>query len=138
MPPPNHQTGSSPSRVATRKRTFRCVVGQYGLRGCRTRETPIASKPRPASSGRAALAEGGSRPPDTCEKLKPPRSNSAPPPITHETPPPPPAPGPPPPPRGPPQGPGETVPPSRGSSSATIRPCGPTSQDRTAVAFIPV
>jgi hypothetical protein len=59
MPPPNHQTGSLPSAVASKKRTFMCTVGAYGLRGCSTSDTPIASQARPASSGRAAIADGG-------------------------------------------------------------------------------
>jgi hypothetical protein len=62
MPPPNHQTGwpavSPATGLAMKKRTFMCTVGTYGLRGCSTSDTPIASKPRPASSGRPALADG--------------------------------------------------------------------------------
>jgi hypothetical protein len=38
MPPPNHQADA-----AEKKRTFMCTVGQYGLRGCSTSDTPIAS-----------------------------------------------------------------------------------------------
>ena len=72
MPPPNHQM--SP---AAKKRTFMCTVGQYGLRGCRTSDTPIASNARPASCGRAALAEGGNLAPWTRE-FTPPRSNTCP------------------------------------------------------------
>ncbi len=75
MPPPNHQTGSASGLCATRKRTFMCTVGTYGLRGCSTSDTPIASKPRPASSGRAAVADGGRPAPATCEKFTPPRSS---------------------------------------------------------------
>jgi hypothetical protein len=89
MPPPNHQTGASPSFSATKKRTFMCAVGQYGLRGCSTSETPIASQRRPASSGRWAVAEAGICSPLTCEKLTPPRSNSVPSSIRREIPPPP-------------------------------------------------
>ena len=66
-----------------------CTVGTYGLRGWSTSDTPIASNPRPASSGRAAVADGGSRLPVTCEKLTPPRSKSAPSSMTRESPPPP-------------------------------------------------
>ncbi len=77
MPPPNQKTGASPALVATSMRTFMCTVGQYGLRGCSTSDTPSASKPRPASCGRAALAEGGSASPETSEKPIPARSKNA-------------------------------------------------------------
>ena len=43
----------------------------------------------PASSGRAAVADGGSLAPVTCEKLTPPRSNTLPSSITRAMPPPP-------------------------------------------------
>ncbi len=78
MPPPNHQTGSASGRCATKQRTFMCTVGAYGLRGWNTSDTPIASKPRPASSGRLAVADGGRVSPITCEKPTPPRSSTAP------------------------------------------------------------
>src|SRR4051812_17978335 len=84
MPPPNHHT--SP---ALKKRTFMCTVGQYGLRGCSTRDTPIACHARPAICGREALAEGGNALPCTRERLTPPRSNTLPSSITRDTPPPP-------------------------------------------------
>jgi hypothetical protein len=57
-PPPR----SRPRRRARRSmRTFMCTVGTYGLRGCNTSDTPMASKARPASSGRCAwpTAAGG-------------------------------------------------------------------------------
>ncbi len=44
--------GTSRRARATKKRTFRWTVGACGLRGWMTSDTPIASKPRPASSGR--------------------------------------------------------------------------------------
>ncbi len=56
-----------------------CTVGQCGLRGCMTSDTPMASKPRPASCGRAALAEAGRASPATSEKPMPPRSKNWPP-----------------------------------------------------------
>jgi len=59
MPPPNHQTGLAPGFSATKQRTFMCTVGMYGLRGWSTSETPSAWNEQPASSGRAALADGG-------------------------------------------------------------------------------
>jgi hypothetical protein len=59
-------------------RTFMCTVGTYGLRGWNTSETPSASNAAPASSGRAAVADGGSVCPATWLKLQPPRSISAP------------------------------------------------------------
>ena len=68
MPPPNQNSGASPSLVAISRRTFICTVGQCGLRGCITSDTPIASNPRPANCGRAALADAGSASPDTSEK----------------------------------------------------------------------
>ena len=92
MPPPNHQIGSSPEPStgwATKNRTFRCTVGMYGLRGCRTSETPIASQCRPTNCGRAAVAEGGRRVPDTFENPMPPRSSRAPPSRMQVSPPPP-------------------------------------------------
>lgn len=78
MPPPNQNTGASPALVATNMRTFMWTVGQYGLRGCSTSDTPSASKPRPASCGRAALADGGSASPATAEKPIPARSKNRP------------------------------------------------------------
>src|SRR3546814_2382064 len=54
-----------------------------------TNDTPRASKPRPASSGRWALAEGGRPLPKTWEKLTPPFSISVPFSITRVRPPPP-------------------------------------------------
>src|SRR5687768_4156106 len=84
MPPPNHHV--SP---AAKKRTFMCTVGQYGLRGCSTSDTPIASNARPASCGRAALAEGGSVEPCTHDKFTPPRSKTPPSSMTRVSPPPP-------------------------------------------------
>ncbi len=78
MPPPNQKIGASPALVATNMRTFMCTVGQCGLRGCSTSDTPSASKPRPASCGRAALAEGGNASPETSEKPIPARSKNAP------------------------------------------------------------
>ncbi len=59
MPPPNHQHRFFASLVATKQRTFMCAVGQYGLRGCRTSETPIASQERPASCGTDGGGRGG-------------------------------------------------------------------------------
>src|SRR5256885_4666704 len=49
-------------------RTFMCTVGTKGLRGWKTRDTPMASNGAPASSGRCCVAEGGSCGPRTCEK----------------------------------------------------------------------
>jgi hypothetical protein len=72
-----------------KKRTFMCTVGTYGLRGWNTSETPIASKPRPASSGRWAVAEGGRVLPITCEKPTPPRSSTLPSSMMRVMPPPP-------------------------------------------------
>ena len=54
MPPPNHHTsslGCARGACATNIRTFMCTVGTYGLRGCSTSDTPIASHARPAISG---------------------------------------------------------------------------------------
>ena len=62
MPPPNHQAPVPlPSwfGLAWNRRTFMCTVGTKGLRGCSTRETPMAWKPQPATSGWAADAVGG-------------------------------------------------------------------------------
>src|SRR2546429_9948864 len=56
MPPPNHQADA-----AEKKRTFMCTVGQYGLRGCSTSDTPIASyawPARPQLAGQAYDAMG--------------------------------------------------------------------------------
>src|SRR5882762_1552338 len=93
MPPPNHHTGAFSGRSswwrAMKNRTFMCTVGTCGLRGCSTRDTPMASKPRPASSGRWADAEGGSCLPVTCEKPTPPRSSNAEPSMMRVSPPPP-------------------------------------------------
>ena len=89
MPPPNHHTGSWPSAVVVKKRTFMCTVGAYGLRGWSTSDTPIASHARPASSGRLAAADGGRLAPVTCEKFTPPRSNTLPSSIRRDMPPPP-------------------------------------------------
>src|SRR2546427_12811664 len=60
-------------------RTFMCTVGTKGLRGWKTRDTPMASNGAPASSGRCCVAEGGSCGPRTCEKPQPARSNTRPP-----------------------------------------------------------
>src|SRR5665647_2279792 len=55
MPPPNHHAGAAPSLVATKKRTFMCAVGQYGLRRCSTSDTPIASRPELAGPAWEAM-----------------------------------------------------------------------------------
>src|SRR5258706_2899613 len=89
MPPPNHDTASAPGFSATKKRTFMCTVGTYGLRGCRTRDTPMAWNERPARSARDAVADAGSALPVTWERLTPPRSNMPPSSIRQLTPPPP-------------------------------------------------
>ena len=89
MPPPNHQIGSASAFCATKKRTLRCTVGAYGLRGCSTSDTPIASHARPASSGRCAVADAGRRSPRTCENSTPPRSSTLPCSTSREMPPPP-------------------------------------------------
>ena len=59
---------------ATNIRTFRCTVGAYGLRGCSTSDTPIASHARPASRAAAPSPTAAGASPVTCEKLTPPRS----------------------------------------------------------------
>src|SRR3546814_2827050 len=55
---------------------FRSVVGTCGLRGWKTSDTPTARQDAPASSGRAAVAEGGSLVPETSEKPIPACSNT--------------------------------------------------------------
>src|SRR3546814_7181491 len=67
---------------------FRSVVGTCGLRGWKTSDTPTARQDAPASSGRAAVAEGGSLVPETSEKPIPACSNTAPPRSTRVRPPP--------------------------------------------------
>ena len=91
MPPPNHQISWSVWQIAfaTKKRIFMCTVGTYGLSGCNTNETPIASQARPAASGCAIVAAGGSLLPSTCEKPTPARSNTLPPSSMQLLPPPP-------------------------------------------------
>jgi len=126
MPPPNHHTGSLPSAVASKKRTFMCTVGAYGLRGCSTSDTPMASHARPASSGRAAIADGGRLAPRTCEKFTPPRSNTLPSSIRREIPPPPSARS---------QLSRKKGLPSTSSSACTIRACRSSSQALTAAGF---
>src|SRR5690554_359087 len=119
MPPPNHQTGALSGALATKQRTFMCTVGQYGLRGWSTSDTPIASKLRPANSGRWAVAEAGMALPMTWEKLTPPRSKKVPSSMTRVCPPPPSARS---------QASLWKALPSNASHRATISVCKPTSQ----------
>ena len=78
MPPPNQTTAGVSAGIAAIIRTFMCTVGTWGLRGCMTSDTPIASNAAPANSGRACVAEGGSAGPRTWLKLQPPRSSTGP------------------------------------------------------------
>ena len=115
----------APPAISPRAAPFMCAVGQYGLRGWTTSETPIASKLAPASSGRPAVADGGSPSPMTCEKLQPPRSKKSPSSISREMPPPP---------AGRSHESLRNGLPSKSSSPATMRACRSSSQALTAPA----